>query len=116
MCRWSMRQLKGESGALGYPTKSPGFSEKTSGGYNHTMPCAFRAEDFSDLETALNELKAQSMPKYIAMMMHYKPWVLLAAKAEGHPFGNSTYYQRLHAAHRIISEKMDCMKQKCVVN
>ena len=116
MCRWSMRQLKGESGSLGYPTKAPGFSEKTTGGYSHNMPCAFRPEDFTDLEKALSDLKQESMVKYISMMMHYKPWVLLAANAEGYPYGNSTYYQRLHSAHAIVSAKMDCMKQKCVVN
>lgn len=107
MSRWAIRQLAGESGALGYPRKACGFSEKTTGGYNHTNPCAFGVEDFRDLDNALADLMGQHQAQFVAMMMYYKPWVVQAMRGEGWPFNNSTYYKRLHAAHAFVADHMD---------
>lgn len=106
MCRWSIRQLAGETGSLGYPKKACGFSEKTTGGYNHTEPMGFSIEDFKGLDAALNELRDTHQAQHIAMMMYYKPWVVVAMQLDGWPFGNSTYYKRLHSAHDFVAIKM----------
>lgn len=111
MCRWVARRQREASGALGYRTKAVGFSEKTTGGYSHSTPCAFTIDDFAHLEAALATLQNQSQEQYITLMMYYKPWTVQAATAEGFAFGNSTYYKRLHAAHAWVSMHMDSMRE-----
>lgn len=112
MTRWAIRQLRGESSALGYPAKAAGFSEKTTGGYNHSNPTAFGIEDFRDLDEALQLLCNERKWQFAAMMMYYKPWIVVEMKAEGYPFGNSTYYQRLHSAHDYVAGIMDLRKNR----
>ena len=112
MVRWSRRSLKVESGALGYPTRSAGFSEKTTGGYNHSNPTTFGIEDFTDLDEALQVLGACNQAQFVSMMMYYKPWIVAALRAEGWAFGDSTYFKRLHAAHAFVAKIMDDKKQK----
>ena len=112
MVRWSKRSLAAETGALGYPTKAAGFSEKTTGGYNHNVPCDFHACDFVDLELCLAELRERNLAQHVSLLMHYKPWTVRAMEAEGYAFGNSTYYKRLHAGHAWLANRMDELKQK----
>jgi hypothetical protein len=111
LCRWSARSSASEFGALGYPKKACGFSERTTGGYSHTNPVAFSAEDFKDLEVALKALEEKHNGQLMAVLMHYKPWVVAQAREDGWPFGNSTYFQRLHAAHSFLATKLDSMKK-----
>jgi hypothetical protein len=111
MCRWSARQIAGETGALGYPKKACGFSEKTTGGYSHTNPTSFSVDDFTDLNSALTALKTVHEAQFITMMMYYKPWAAKALQSEGWAFGNSTYFKRLHAGHEFVAKKMDAMKK-----
>lgn len=112
MTRWAKRQLAGESGALGYPRKAAGFSEKTTGGYNHSVPCDFHAGDFADLDQALAELRDHNQAQFVTLMMYYKPWMVESAKLEGYSFGNSTYYKRLHAAHSWMAGRMDKLLER----
>jgi len=112
MCRWVARQLASGAGALGYPKKACGFSEKTTGGYNHSNPVAFTAEDFSDLERALDQLSKTRPEQFRTMMIYYRPWKVAEARADGFPFGNSTYYKRLHAAHDFVATTMDASRRK----
>lgn len=112
MCRWAKRQLAGETGALGYPRKAIGFSHKTTGGYNHSIPCDFHAGDFADLEIALKALQNHNLPQFVTIQMYYKPWTVNAAKEEGYSFGNSTYYKRLHAAHSFVATQLMDMKRQ----
>lgn len=112
MTRWALRQLAGETSSLGYPGKSAGFSEKTTGGYNHSNPTAFGVEDFRDLEVALNKLRNTHEAQFVAISQYYKPWIVRATIAEGWPFNNSTYYKRLHAAHGNVAAYMDASKIK----
>lgn len=104
--------MAGESKALGYPKKACGFSEKTTGGYNHSDPTSFGVQDFSDLELALVRLKNEHFAQYIAMAQYYKPWIVKAMIKEGWPFNNSTYYKRLHSAHGNVASYMDESKAK----
>lgn len=101
--------MAGESKALGYPKKACGFSEKTTGGYNHSDPTAFCAQDFTELETALDQLKEDNQAQYLTMMMYYKPWTIPAMTAQGFDFNNSTYYKRLHAGHKKVGDAMEMM-------
>lgn len=103
--------MAGEAKALGYPKKACGFSEKTTGGYNHSDPTAFGVRDFSDLEIALKQLKESSQEQYLTMMMYYKPWTVQAMVANGFDFNNSTYYKRLHAGHKRVADCMDKLLQ-----
>ena len=107
MCRWAIKQLRVESGALGYPQKAAGFSEKTTGGYSHSDPTGYSAEDFQALNVALDALQMHSKEKFIAILQYYKPWIVEATIADGWPFNNSTYYKRLHAAHAYIASHME---------
>ena len=116
MVRWARRSLKSESGALGFPTKSPGFSEKTTGGYSHSNPVAFAAEDFKDLDQALKTLSVVNPAQFITMMMYYKPWIVEAKRTEGWAFGNSTYFKRLRDGHNFVARLMDDMKTKSVAD
>ena len=112
MTRWALRQLAGETSSLGYPGKSAGFSEKTTGGYNHSNPTAFGVEDFRDLEAVLNVMAHERQWQYITMMMYYKPWTVKAAIEQGFPFGNSTYYKRLHSAHEYVARELDSVNSR----
>ncbi len=103
MCRWARYELTCQSRALGYPKKAAGFSEKTTGGHDHSDPTAFTAQDFRTLETALDDCREREVNLWAAMMMYYKPWAVASFEAEGFPFANSTYYDRLHRAHRLVA-------------
>ena len=111
MSQWALRELAVQDRTLGYPRKACGFSEKTTGGYNHSDPTAFQARDFTDLERALGQLRDAHPAQMAAMMMYYKAWTVRALIEEGWPFGNSTYYDRLHRAHAWVSAVMNEMKQ-----
>ena len=110
MSQWALRELRVQDRALGYPRKACGFSEKTTGGYNHSDPTAFQARDFTDLEQALEQLRDAHPAQMAAMQMYYKGWTVRALIAEGWPFGNSTYYDRLHRAHAFVAALMDRQK------
>jgi len=107
MTRWAKRSLAAESGALGYPGKAAGFSEKTTGGYNHSVPCDFNVGDFRDLDDALVQLRTHNLACFVTLMCYYKPWTIRAAREEGYPIGNSTYYKRLHQAHALVADSMN---------
>lgn len=110
MSRWVYRRM---NQAIGYPKKSAGFSEKTTGGYNHTEPHDYCGKDFSDLECAIDRLREGNQELFAALWMHYLPWSIKGLQAEGWPFGNSTYYERLHRAHRTLAQIMgDKSKQE----
>jgi len=103
MSRWVHRRM---NAAIGYPHKSPGFSEKTTGGYNHSEPHDYCGQDFSDLELAIDRMREGSPELFAAFWMHYLPWSAPGLVSAGCPFGNSTYYDRLHRAHRHVAQLM----------
>lgn len=115
MCQWARRIASEENGGLGYPKKAAfltiGFSKSAK-----TDPTEFSAKDYSDLNAALAYLCENEFPRWAAMMMYYKPWVIPAFQAEGWPFGNQTYYNRLHAAHLIVSQHIDANKPRPIAS
>ena len=102
MCQWVRRQNALEDGALGYPAKSSFLTIGVQRS-DRIDPTEFCARDFDELEAALRELLNTKPDQWAAMMMYYRPWSINALKGEGWPFGNSTYYQRLHSGHKRIS-------------
>lgn len=106
LTQWARHELASERHHKGYPTKAAGFSEKTTGGYNHTDPTALSAKDFRELEKAIEECRQSEPNLCAALMMFYKPWGVKVAQAAGFPFGNSTYYERLHRGHKYIAGLM----------
>jgi hypothetical protein len=105
MCQWAVRQLAEQDGGLGYP-KKVAFLLIPSGNDSHTDPTAQSAKDFADLSAALEACRAERLELWVTMMMYYKPWMVAALSAEGYPFGNSTYFKRLHIAHAWISSSI----------
>lgn len=102
MCQWVRRQNALEGGALGYPSKAA-FLTIGAASNARTDPTEFSARDLTELEAALKDLLAVEPSQWAAMMMYYRPWAVPALRAEGWPFGNSTYFYRLHAAHKRVS-------------
>lgn len=111
MCQWARRTSDEEGAALGYP-KQAAFLTIGRAKVASTDPTEFCARDYRDLEAALRDCWKCETKLWAAMMMYYRPWCIEAFKAEGWPFGNSTYYDRLHAAHRRIAEFLDNLKAK----
>jgi hypothetical protein len=103
MCQWARRELSNQDGGTGYP-KQVAFLLVPTGTNSRTDPTGESARDFAELEAALAECMAKRIELWATLMMYYKPWALKALQAEGYPFGNSTYFKRLHIAHAFISD------------
>ncbi len=101
MCQWAVRQRALEDGGLGYPKKAA-FLLIPSGTDTHTDPTGQSAQDFADLDTALEACRTDRVELWAVMIMYYKPWAAAALQAEGYPFGNSTYFNRLHIARIFV--------------
>lgn len=78
----------------------------------HSDPTAYCAQDFRELEEALEDLRGFHLGQFMALMMYYKPWGVEAARAEGWPFNDSTYYKRLHAAHAHVAAHIDRERER----
>ena len=104
--RWVRRNLAIESNGLGFPAIAPGFNERTGTAYDHHPLCDFCANDYADLERSMRSLNDHSQALYVTILMYYKPWTIVALTADGHPFGNSTYYKRLHTAHAWLAQDL----------
>jgi hypothetical protein len=103
MCQWARRQTDLEDGSLGFPSKAA-FLTIGRATNARTDPTEFCARDFQELEAALKDCLTHAPDLWAALMMYYKPWTVTALQGEGWPFANSTYYYRLHAAHRRVSQ------------
>ncbi len=114
MCQWARRQLAAQDGGLGYPKKSAFLliHSSTPARVDPTGECA---QDFRDLDAALKECSVKRPELLAAIAMYYKPWGIAALQAEGWPFGNSTYFSRLHIAHKWISEFMAERQEKMLM-
>lgn len=110
MCVWAIHERAVDNRHLGYPNKVAWLSIP-SGGSSSADPTGFCAQDFVELEAALEALKDAHLGQYMAMMMYYKPWGVEACIAEGWPFGDSTYYKRLHAGHAKVAMSIDRLRE-----
>lgn len=103
MVQWARRELHEQDGGIGYPSKAA-FLIIHSSNPARTDPTGECARDFRELDAALEDCRVKRPEQWTALMLYYKPWQIARARAEGHPFGNSTYFYRLHAAHKSVSE------------
>lgn len=103
MCQWARRELSAQDGGLGYPKKSA-FLLIHSATAARVDPTGESARDFRELDSALEDCRENRIELWATLMMYYKPWSIEALKAEGYPFGNSTYRKRLHLAHERLCE------------
>jgi len=107
--QWSIRQIPGHQ--LGYNSGSKWMTGLKASPASSIDPTGFAARDFSDLEAALTWLKEADKPLLAAILMYYRPWTVETGKAEGWPFANSTYYERLHRGHAVLAKWMDDVKR-----
>ena len=101
MCQWARRELSNQDGGLGYPKKSA-FLLIHSATAAHTDPTGESARDFQELDDALEKCRNERLELWVTLMMYYKPWSIAGLQAEGYPFGNRTYYYRLHLSHSYV--------------
>lgn len=106
MCVWAVHERASDNRHLGFPSQSA-FLTVGRATVAHADPTGYCAQDFTELETALESLKSEHLGQYMAMMMYYKPWGIIACRAEGWPFGDSVYYKRLHSAHWKVSQSIN---------
>ena len=111
MCQWARRELAGQDGGLGYPKKSA-FLLIHSNTPARVDPTGESAQDFRELDEALKTCLKEREELWVALMMYYRPWGIQALMQRGYPFGNSTYYSRLHLAHKWVSEQITQKKVK----
>lgn len=110
MCQWARRELSAQDGGLGYPKKAA-FLLIHSASPARTDPTGESAQDFRDLDEALEECRAQRIEQWAALMMYYKPWSIAGLQAEGFPFApNQVYFSNLHKAHSCIETKLLSMR------
>ena len=102
MCQWARRELSAQDGGLGYPKKAAFLLIHASKSAT-SDPTGECARDFRELDSALTDCRKNRMELWSSLMMYYKPWSIEAFRAEGYPFGNSTYFARLHLAHAYVS-------------
>ena len=102
MCQWARRELAAQDGGLGYP-KKVAFLLIHSSNPVRVDPTGDSARDFRQLDAALTLCREQRIELWATLMMYYKPWAIPGLVAGGYPFGNSTYFKRLHLAHAFVS-------------
>lgn len=113
MCQWSRRERAMQDGSLGYPKKAA-FLIIHSAKSARTDPTGDSAQDFRYLDAALDKCRNERIELWATLMMYYKPWAVNALTAEGYPFGNSTYFKRLHLAHAFVCRDILKNDQKVV--
>jgi hypothetical protein len=110
MCVWALHERAADNKHLGFPSQAA-FLTIGRATVAHADPTGYCAQDFTELESALDSLRESHQGQFMAMMMYYKPWGVEACVAEGWPFGNSVYYARLHAAHSKVAMNIDRLRE-----
>jgi len=113
MCQWARRVANEENGGVGYPRQAA-FLTIGRARVARTDPTEFCARDYRELEAALRDCWTHETKQWAALMMYYKPWCVASFRAEGYPFGTTTYYDRLHAAHKRIAGFLDNLQARPV--
>ena len=107
LCNWARHELAYQEKSLGFASGSSWMRGLKSSPASSIDPTGYAARDYRHLDLALEELRATEINLWASVMMYYKPWVVLAFRAVGYPFANSTYYDRLHRAHSLIALHMN---------
>lgn len=110
--QWAIHDLRSQTGGLGYASGSSWMRGLKSSPSSSIDPTGFSARDFRDIETVMEELLVTDISLWAALMMYYRPWAVDAFRHEGYPFGNSTYYDRLHRGHTEAALAMGVLRAK----
>jgi hypothetical protein len=110
--QWALHDLRTQTGGLGYASGSNWMRGLKSSPASSIDPTGYAARDFRDVEAAMQDLMETGRNLWAAVMMYYRPWCIDAFRAEGFPFMNSTYYERLHRAHAELATTMQLMREK----
>ncbi len=111
LSQWAIHDLRSQTGGLGYASGSGWMRGLKSSPSSSIDPTGYAARDFRDVESAMDDLMRNGTNLWAAMMMYYRPWVVEAFKAEGYPFGNSTFYERLHRGHAEVAGTLERARQ-----
>lgn len=114
--QWAIHDLRSQTGGLGYASGSSWMRGLKSSPASSIDPTGFAARDFRDIEGVMEDLRTTAVNHWAALMMYYRPWAVAAFKSEGYPFGNSTFYDRLHRAHSDVALTMGAIKAKRVLD
>lgn len=104
--QWAIHDLRTQTGGLGFASGSSWMRGLKSSPASSIDPTGYAARDFTDVESAMNDLREKGVNLWAAVTMYYKPWTVEAFKGEGYPFGNRLYFERLHRAHKHLAETM----------
>ena len=110
LSQWAIHDLRTQTGGLGYASGSSWMRGLKSSPASSIDPTGFAARDFRDVESAMNDLRVTKTNLWAAVTMYYKPWAVAGFKAEGFPFGNRLYFDRLHRAHKELAETMEVIR------
>lgn len=110
--QWALHDLRSETGGLGYASGSNWMRGLKSSPASSVDPTGYAARDFRQIEAAMKNLMETGTNLWAAVMMYYKPWCIPAFRAEGYPHNTSVFYERLHRAHRHLSNYMDATRNK----
>ena len=110
LAQWAVHDLRSQTGGLGFASGSNWMRGLKSSPASSIDPTGFAARDFRDIETAMDELRVNGTNLWASVMMYYRPWCVDAFVAEGYPFQNSTYYDRLHRAHSEVATTLNAMR------
>lgn len=112
LSQWAIHDLRSQTGGLGYASGSSWMRGFKSSPASSIDPTGFAARDFRDVEAAMDDLRQNGVNLWAALMMYYRPWIIRAFRAEGYPFQNSTYYDRLHRGHTEVALQMNAIRRK----
>lgn len=109
--QWALHDLRSQTGGLGYASGSSWMRGLKSSPASSIDPTGYAARDFRDVEAAMEDLRANGLNLWAALMMYYRPWAVPAFQAEGYPFQTSTYYDRLHRGHTEVALAMNARRE-----
>src|SRR5574337_1137 len=110
--RWMIHDIKAQSGALGYPTRSYAL-DRVQVLASSVDPMGYSRADYADVESAFNQLRTDDLELFAAASMYYKPWCIPVMTAAGfHAAPNQTFYNRLVRAHAWIRSEIDAKKSR----
>ena len=111
LSQWALHDLRTETRGLGFASGSGWMRGLKSSPASSIDPTGYAARDFREVEEAMDWMRQEKQELWIAVNMYYKPWGVQAARDEGWPFANSTYYERLHRGHAELVTFMNARER-----
>lgn len=108
--QWAIHSLRSQTGGLGFASGSSWMRGLKSSPASSIDPTGYAARDFREVDAAMDSLRMSGTNLWAAVTMYYKPWAVAAFRAEGYPFANSTYYDRLHRGHSELAMDLNATR------